>query len=78
MKEPRWTVELWDINSGGSENFERKADAKKYFNSLKKMIRNDYPEYKWIERKDGSELVYEPEVGGYGEQMVLGDMSLYE
>lgn len=77
-KEPRWTVELWDINGGGSDNFYTKAEALKAFNANKKMIRKDYPEYKWETIKQGSEMFYRPVGEGYGEQMVLGDMELYE
>lgn len=77
-KEPRWTVELWDINGGGSSDFYTKAEALKEFNSMKAMIRKDYPEYKWETIKVGGEMFYRPIGEGYGEQMVLGDMELYE
>lgn len=78
MKEPKWSVELWDINGGGTKFFNTKAEAKKYFNSLKRVIKRDYQEYEWIEVKDGSELMFKPKCEGYGEMMLLGDMRLLD
>lgn len=74
VKEARWTVEQWNMENGGAQQFHTKAEALKAYRALKKEVREEYPEYTWKEEKDDTQLHYIATDGFMGERVVLGDM----
>lgn len=76
-KENRWTVEKRNIDDGGTIDFRTKAEALEDYRSMKKEVKNDYPEYKWKEDKIGSELHYIAIDSFIGERLILGDLESF-